>query len=144
MRFCCSAPPASVASTGSGRSPLRTTDAPVPVAPPAGSRQLLDELGPERFAQWMLKQERVLVTDTTMRDAHQSLLATRLRGYDMLRIAPYYAQLLPQMFSLECWGGATFDVAMRFLREDPWERLERLRERDEGLRQLGRQALAKR
>jgi pyruvate carboxylase len=100
---------------------------PALTAPPAGSRQLLDELGPERFAQWMLKQERVLVTDTTMRDAHQSLLATRLRGYDMLRIAPYYAQLLPQMFSLECWGGATFDVAMRFLREDPWERLERLR-----------------
>jgi pyruvate carboxylase len=100
---------------------------PALTAPPAGSRQLLEELGPERFAQWMLKQERVLVTDTTMRDAHQSLLATRLRGYDMLRIAPYYAQLLPQMFSLECWGGATFDVAMRFLREDPWERLERLR-----------------
>jgi pyruvate carboxylase len=95
--------------------------------PPPGSRQLLDELGPARFAQWMLKQERVLLTDTTMRDAHQSLLATRLRGYDMLRIAPHYAQLLPQMFSMECWGGATFDVAMRFLREDPWERLERLR-----------------
>jgi pyruvate carboxylase len=101
---------------------------PLPLAaPPNGSKQLLDELGPARFAQWMLKQERVLFTDTTMRDAHQSLLATRLRGYDMLRIAPYYAQLLPQVFSMECWGGATFDVAMRFLREDPWERLERLR-----------------
>ena len=95
--------------------------------PPSGSKQRLDELGPARFAQWMLQQERVLITDTTMRDAHQSLLATRLRGYDMLRIAPYYAQLLPQLFSLECWGGATFDVAMRYLKEDPWERLERLR-----------------
>jgi pyruvate carboxylase len=95
--------------------------------PPAGSKQLLDQLGPQRFAQWMLEQQRVLLTDTTMRDAHQSLLATRLRSYDMLRIAPYYAQLLPQLFSVECWGGATFDVALRFLREDPWERLERLR-----------------
>ena len=96
--------------------------------PPPGTKQLLDELGPKRFAQWMLEQRRVLLTDTTMRDAHQSLLATRLRGLDMLRIAPYYAQLLPQLFSVECWGGATFDVAMRFLKEDPWERLERLRE----------------
>jgi pyruvate carboxylase len=95
--------------------------------PPAGSKQLLDSFGPKRFAQWMLEQQRVLITDTTMRDAHQSLLATRLRSYDMLRIAPYYAQLLPQLFSVECWGGATFDVALRFLREDPWERLERLR-----------------
>ena len=96
--------------------------------PPPGSKQLFDERGPARFAQWMLKQERVLLTDTTMRDAHQSLLATRLRSYDMLRIAPYYAHLLPQLFSVECWGGATFDVALRFLKEDPWERLERLRE----------------
>ncbi|HVO00538.1 MAG TPA: pyruvate carboxylase [Steroidobacteraceae bacterium] len=100
----------------------------LPLAPPpAGSRQRLDALGPERFAQWMLEQPQVLLTDTTMRDAHQSLLATRLRGYDMLRIAPYYAQLLPQLLSVECWGGATFDVALRFLKEDPWERLERLR-----------------
>jgi pyruvate carboxylase len=95
--------------------------------PPSGTKQLLDELGPQRFAEWMLAQKRVLITDTTMRDAHQSLLATRLRSYDMLRIAPHYARLLPQLFSVECWGGATFDVAMRFLREDPWERLERLR-----------------
>ncbi len=99
-----------------------------PTPPPAGTRQKLEELGPQRFAGWMLEQERVLVTDTTMRDAHQSLLATRLRSYDMLRIAPYYAQLLPQLYSLECWGGATFDVAMRFLNEDPWERLEGLRD----------------
>jgi pyruvate carboxylase len=98
-----------------------------PEQPPPGSKQLLDQLGAAGFAQWMLQQKRVLLTDTTMRDAHQSLLATRMRGYDMLRIAPYYAQLLPQLFSVECWGGATFDVAMRFLKEGPWERLERLR-----------------
>jgi pyruvate carboxylase len=98
-------------------------------APPAGTRQKLDELGPERFAKWMLDEPRVLLTDTTMRDAHQSLLATRMRTIDMTAIAPYYASLLPQLFSMECWGGATFDVAMRFLREDPWRRLVLLRER---------------
>ena len=76
----------------------------------------------------MLAEQRVLLTDTTMRDAHQSLLATRMRTIDMTAIAPYYAAQLPQLFSVECWGGATFDVAMRFLKEDPWERLERLRE----------------
>jgi pyruvate carboxylase len=75
----------------------------------------------------MLEQERVLITDTTMRDAHQSLLATRMRQPDMTAIAPYYAHMLPQLFSMECWGGATFDVAMRFLKEDPWSRLEQLR-----------------
>ena len=97
-------------------------------APPAGTKQKLDELGPEKFAQWMLAEKRVLLTDTTMRDAHQSLLATRMRTIDMAAIAPYYAQLLPQLFSVECWGGATFDVAMRFLKEDPWERLAQFRE----------------
>jgi pyruvate carboxylase len=93
-------------------------------APPPGTKQKFDELGPEGFAKWMLAQERVLITDTTMRDAHQSLLATRMRQSDMAAIAPYYAHMLPQLFSVECWGGATFDVAMRFLREDPWSRLE--------------------
>ena len=88
-------------------------------APPPGTKQKLDELGAEGFAKWMLAQERVLITDTTMRDAHQSLLATRMRQPDMTAIAPYYAHMLPQLFSVECWGGATFDVAMRFLREDP-------------------------
>jgi pyruvate carboxylase len=108
--------------------PPRLPAVPSGVEPRAGTRQLLDQLGPERFAQWMRAQERVLLTDTTMRDAHQSLLATRMRTIDMVAIAPAYAALLPQLFSVECWGGATFDVAMRFLREDPWERLERLRE----------------
>jgi len=97
-------------------------------APPPGCKQRLAELGPERFAQWMCTQRRVLLTDTTMRDAHQSLLATRLRTIDMAAVAPAYAALLPQLFSVECWGGATFDVAMRFLKEDPWERLAKLRE----------------
>jgi pyruvate carboxylase len=96
-------------------------------APPAGTKQKFDELGPEGFAKWMLAQERVLITDTTMRDAHQSLLATRMRQPDMTAIAPYYAHMMPQLFSMECWGGATFDVAMRFLREDPWTRLEQFR-----------------
>ncbi|OGA42958.1 MAG: pyruvate carboxylase [Betaproteobacteria bacterium RIFCSPLOWO2_12_FULL_63_13] len=96
---------------------------------PRGTRDLLRELGPEAFARWMLAERRVLVTDTSMRDAHQSLFATRMRTHDMLEIAPYYARLVPQLFSLECWGGATFDVAMRFLKEDPWERLAGLRSR---------------
>ena len=117
-----------------GRSgPAQTGAPPLPQGLPEtiqrGSRQLLDELGPERFARWMLDQEKILLTDTTLRDAHQSLFATRMRSYDMWRIAPYYAQALPQLLSLECWGGATFDVAMRFLKEDPWERLIALRER---------------
>ncbi|MDK9720306.1 MAG: pyruvate carboxylase [Rhodospirillales bacterium] len=92
-----------------------------------GTRQQLESLGAKGFADWMLAQKRVLVTDTTMRDAHQSLLATRMRGHDMYAIAPAYARLTPSLFSLECWGGATFDVAMRFLREDPWERLRELK-----------------
>jgi pyruvate carboxylase len=105
----------------------RLPPGPLP-APAPGTKQKLEELGPERFAQWMLAEERVLFTDTSMRDAHQSLLATRLRTRDMTAIAPYYAALLPQLFSVECWGGATFDVALRFLREDPWQRLAQLRE----------------
>ncbi|ABB06372.1 pyruvate carboxylase [Burkholderia lata] len=96
---------------------------------PAGTRDRLRELGPEKFSQWMLDQKQVLLTDTTMRDAHQSLFATRMRTADMLPIAPFYARELSQLFSLECWGGATFDVALRFLKEDPWERLALLRER---------------
>jgi pyruvate carboxylase len=93
-----------------------------------GTKQLLDDLGPKDFARWMRAQTRVLVTDTTMRDGHQSLLATRMRTHDIARIAPVYAKALPSLFSLECWGGATFDVSMRFLTEDPWERLQLVRE----------------
>ncbi|KAB7624378.1 pyruvate carboxylase [Alkalilimnicola sp. S0819] len=96
---------------------------------PRGTRDRLLELGPEGFAAWMKEAPQVLVTDTTMRDAHQSLFATRMRSRDMWEIAPHYARLLPELFSLECWGGATFDVAMRFLKECPWERLDALRER---------------
>ncbi len=98
-------------------------------APPAGTRQLLRELGPERFCQWVIKQKRLLITDTTMRDAHQSLLATRVRTTDLIAPARATAHLASGLFSLECWGGATFDTAMRFLQEDPWQRLRQLRER---------------
>ncbi|EFO32441.1 pyruvate carboxylase [Roseibium sp. TrichSKD4] len=110
-------------------------DAPSPQVPDfgdekaAGTRQLLDQLGAKGFANWMKEQPQVLVTDTTMRDGHQSLLATRMRSYDIVRIADAYATGLPTLFSLECWGGATFDVAMRFLTECPWERLRQVRER---------------
>ncbi len=97
-------------------------------APPAGSRQLLLELGPKKFAEWALKQKRLLITDTTFRDAHQSLMATRVRTYDMLAVAGAIAHRTPQLFSMEMWGGATFDTAMRFLHEDPWLRLRQLRE----------------
>ena len=93
-----------------------------------GTRDIFLSLGAQGFAQWMKDERRVLVTDTTMRDAHQSLLATRVRTRDIVRIAPAYAELLPELFSIECWGGATFDVAMRFLKEDPWWRLRALHE----------------
>ncbi len=98
-------------------------------APPQGTRDLLLELGPKKFAEWTAKQKRLLITDTTFRDAHQSLMATRVRGYDMLAAADAVARRTPGLFSLEMWGGATFDTAMRFLREDPWERLRALREK---------------
>jgi pyruvate carboxylase len=95
---------------------------------PKGTRDVLREKGPEGLAKWILAQDRLLVTDTTMRDAHQSLLATRVRSYDLQKIAPATSYLASGLFSLECWGGATFDVAMRFLKEDPWERLAKLSE----------------
>ena len=121
-------------ATGRAR-PRADARAPVPpvfAAPldtAAGTKPLLNQLGPEGFAAWMRAQTRVLVTDTTMRDAPQSLLATRMRTHDLVACADAYANGLPQLLSLECWGGATFDVAMRFLTEDPWERLALLRER---------------
>ncbi|MBZ9659041.1 pyruvate carboxylase [Mesorhizobium sp. ESP-6-4] len=114
--------------------PMPKANAAAPVVPylnghiPDGSKQRLDALGPEKFAAWMRGERQVLVTDTTMRDGHQSLLATRMRTYDIAGIAGTYARALPQLLSLECWGGATFDVAMRFLTEDPWERLSKVRE----------------
>ena len=115
------------------RPPARAREPVVPQFPIGqaadGTRQLLQKIGPKRFAEWMRNETRLLVTDTTMRDAHQSLLATRMRTKDIAAVAGAYAKGLPQLLSLECWGGATFDVAMRFLSEDPWERLALVRER---------------
>ena len=88
---------------------------------------MFDSAGAKGLADWMRNETRLLVTDTAMRDGHQSLLATRMRSHDIVAMAPAYAAQLPQLFSLECWGGATFDVAMRFLGEDPWERLAQIR-----------------
>lgn len=115
--------------------PRPSEDAAKPVVPyinggkiPDGTKQRLDQLGPKKFGEWMREQKQVLLTDTTMRDGHQSLLATRMRTYDIAGIAGTYAHALPNLLSLECWGGATFDVSMRFLTEDPWERLALIRE----------------
>lgn len=96
--------------------------------PPAGSKQRLMTLGPDGFARWMRESAAVGITETTFRDAHQSLLATRVRTSGLYRVAPYIARTMPQLLSMECWGGATYDVALRFLKEDPWERLAVLRE----------------
>jgi pyruvate carboxylase len=98
------------------------------IAPPAGTRQLLQRLGPKKFAAWARKEKRLLLTDTTFRDAHQSLMATRVRTHDLLTTASSVSRRLPNLFSLEMWGGATFDTSMRFLHEDPWQRLRELRQ----------------
>ncbi|GGG06490.1 pyruvate carboxylase [Rhodococcoides trifolii] len=98
------------------------------IAPPPGSKQRLLELGPDGFARALREQKALAVTDTTFRDAHQSLLATRVRTTGLLGVAPHVARLTPELFSIEAWGGATYDVALRFLHEDPWERLAALRE----------------
>jgi pyruvate carboxylase len=92
-----------------------------------GTKDLLTELGPEKFAEWLKKEKKIHYTDTTFRDAHQSLLATRMRTNDMLKVAKAFAIQHPQTFSMEAWGGATFDVCIRFLREDPWKRLQQIR-----------------
>ena len=113
--------------------PLPNFDAPTPISPNSvgemsyGTRNLLEQKGAKAVADWVLKQRQLLLTDTTMRDGHQSLLATRMRSVDMIRVAPAYASNLPSLFSVECWGGATFDVAYRFLQECPWQRLRDLR-----------------
>ena len=104
------------------RPPKSVADTPAP-----GTKTLLDDKGAKAVADWMLEQKRLLLTDTTMRDGHQSLLATRMRSIDMIKVAPTYAANLPELFSMECWGGATFDVAYRFLQECPWQRLRELR-----------------
>jgi len=112
--------------------PAEIRPAPIPPhdasQPPSGTRQLLDQFGAEGFAQWTKSQQQLLVTDTTFRDAHQSLMATRVRTHDMLAIANFVAHRLHNLYSLEMWGGATFDVGLRFLHEDPWQRLQKLRE----------------
>ncbi len=115
--------------------PARVLPTPVPPPaeglsrPPDGLRQQLLEIGPERLAQRIRDERRLLITDTTLRDAHQSLLATRVRTYDMLAIANTIAYRLSNLFSVEMWGGATFDTSMRFIQEDPWDRLIELRRR---------------
>ena len=108
---------------------LKTPKAPPANSAPApGTRTMLEANGAQAVANWLAQQKRVLITDTTMRDGHQSLLATRMRSIDMIRATPAYAANLPGLFSVECWGGATFDVAYRFLQECPWQRLRDIRE----------------
>ena len=108
---------------------LKIPKPPKPHGEPApGTRNLLESKGPKAVADWMKEQKRLLITDTAMRDGHQSLLATRMRSIDMIKAAPAYAANLPGLFSVECWGGATFDVAYRFLQECPWQRLRDLRQ----------------
>ncbi len=101
----------------------------VNAAYPKGTKDLLTELGPEKFSQWLKNEKKIHFTDTTMRDAHQSLLATRMRTFDMLKVAEGYAKNHSDIFSMEVWGGATFDVCLRFLQENPWERLQLLRKK---------------
>jgi pyruvate carboxylase len=110
-------------------SPVQQLVSGKPAGLPEGTRDLFKKLGHAKFVEWVKNQKRLLVTDTTMRDAHQSLLATRMRTYDMLHVAPEYARRHADFFSLEMWGGATFDTSMRFLKESPWDRLADLRAR---------------
>ncbi|RLT22522.1 MAG: pyruvate carboxylase, partial [Planctomycetota bacterium] len=111
------------------REPALSPGVPKGVDPPKGTRDKLKELGTTGFAKWVLQQKRLLITDTTFRDAHQSLLATRMRTFDLLGVSDAYAHYCSEMFSLEMWGGATFDTSMRFLKECPWQRLVLMREK---------------
>ncbi|GAB2531821.1 pyruvate carboxylase [Rufibacter soli] len=116
------------------KKPYRLQDKPrIPAFPkhaeyPKGTKDLLRQLGPEGFSQWLRQEKQIHYTDTTFRDAHQSLLATRVRTFDLMKVAEGYAKMHPQTFSMEVWGGATFDVCLRFLHEDPWDRLAQLRQ----------------
>ncbi len=121
-------PAPATAGPAPGEGPAES-DADRRTAPPPGTRDLLKRYGPREFVRWTLAQKRLLITDTTFRDAHQSLLAARVRTYDMLGVADVLARRAPGLFSLECWGGATFDTALRFLHDDPYQRLALLRER---------------
>jgi pyruvate carboxylase len=111
------------------RAPAPVPSTPRGVQPPAGTRDRLKAMGAESFSKWVREQKRLLITDTTFRDAHQSLLATRMRTFDLLQISDAYSHYCSEMFSLEMWGGATFDTTMRFLKECPWQRLVQMRER---------------
>jgi len=111
------------------REPAHAPSVPRGVDPPKGTRDKFKELGATKFAKWVLDQKRLLITDTTCRDAHQSLLATRMRTFDLLAVSDAYAHYCSEMFSLEMWGGATFDTTMRFLKECPWQRLIQMREK---------------
>jgi pyruvate carboxylase len=112
-------------ATRRAQAPVPAIDSAAPIPP--GTRDKFRELGPVKFAEWITRQKQLLLTDTTFRDAHQSLLATRFRTHDLLAIAPVYARHASELFSLEMWGGATFDTALRFLKEDPWQRLADMR-----------------
>ena len=111
------------------REPAHAPSVPRGVDPPKGTRDKFKELGASKFAKWVLDQKRLLITDTTCRDAHQSLLATRMRTFDLLAVSDAYAHYCSEMFSLEMWGGATFDTTMRFLKECPWQRLVQMRQK---------------
>ena len=111
------------------RAPAPVPSTPRGVQPPEGTRDRLKAMGAESFSKWVREQKRLLITDTTFRDAHQSLLATRMRTFDLLQISDAYSHYCSEMFSLEMWGGATFDTTMRFLKECPWQRLVQMRER---------------
>src|SRR5660398_18089 len=111
------------------RRPPRSTPLYSSAASDVYKRQdLLTEFGPDKFSKWLREENKIQFTDTTMRDAHQSLLATRMRTHDMMKVAEGFAKNHPNLFSMEVWGGATFDVCLRFLHENPWERLRLLRE----------------